>query len=106
MTLEIQKNFITRDTFYMQIRGGGIGADGWIAKILGRDEKFGFARSFCSKRREGTVRSGTLEFSLTGKGVYEFRNLCYNSSKSFSGFFVISDDEIFQIEKEDVLDYI
>jgi hypothetical protein len=97
------------DTF-TEIRGGGYGARAWIAKITGRDEKYGLARAFCRKDSSGASRSGrsgVIRFDVTEPGVYEFRDFCVGSTANnwnWSGFVRIdTDGTVTEISKADVL---
>ncbi len=108
MKLSIQENKITEETLSMCVRGGGLGLSAWVAKISGEDEKFGFKREFCKKNKNlsNSEKSGIIEFELSGAGLYEFRNVCYNSSRTFSGFFLISEDEIKEVSRNESISYL
>jgi len=89
---------ITLTESVTDIRGGGYGANAWIAKITSTDPKFGFKREFCRKNKSGmsgSGRSGIISFEMQGAGIYEFRNFCVGSTArnhEWSGFVLINDD--------------
>jgi hypothetical protein len=65
-------------TITSHVRGGGaVGSAAWVAKITGRDEKFGLARKFVRKQdnRSGSGRSGCLHFVIEEPGFYEYRGV-------------------------------
>lgn len=67
----------------------------WVAKIVGKDEDFGFDRKFMNADEKN---GSNLEFWLFD-GVYEYTG-------SRRTFIVVKDGEATQIEKEDVINYI
>jgi hypothetical protein len=78
-----------------RVRGGGLGHGAWIARIVGSHPKFHFAREFCYKDRSGlsrSGRSGAIEFTMEGPGLYEYRDFCASSTRTESGFLVLGAD--------------
>jgi len=78
-----------------RVRGGGLGHGAWIARIVGPHPKFHFEREFCYKDRSGlsrSGRSGAVEFTMEGPGLYEYRDFCASSTRTESGFLVLGPD--------------
>ena len=80
---------------YTRVRGGGYGSDAWIARIIGLDPKYQFARKFCPKDRSGvssTGASGVIYFEVSEPGLYQFHHFCVGSTArnwEWSGFAVL-----------------
>jgi len=83
---------ITPTQLSMRVRGGGLGADAWVARIIGPDIRYSLEREFVHAERDlsGSGRSGTITWELNNRdGVYEYRSLCISSTRTASGFFLV-----------------
>jgi hypothetical protein len=81
----------------MRVRGGGLGANAWVARITGPHTQFGVQREFIDADRDlsSSGRSGTITWCLDNlDGVYEYRSVCITSRYTASGFFLIEDGKI------------
>lgn len=100
-------NIVTSEIFTHVIRGAN--TKGWVAKITGTDPEYIYARRFCQKdtsKTSGSGRSGKVDFILRGDGLYEFRDISLNSTKTFSGFFVVEGENVKKITRSQVKDYL
>ena len=94
--------------FESVVRGGGIGNRFWVAKITGRDAKFGLARQFLKKDLSdlsGSGRSGTIEVTITEPGFYEFRERMTSdrsiSDRAYGGFLQVDEaGNVVEVERE------
>jgi hypothetical protein len=107
----------TLHTITSHVRGGGaVGSAAWVAKITGRDEKFGLARKFVRKQdhRSGSGRSGCLHFVIQEPGFYEYRGVGTDESSIASqrrtraggaeGFIRVTETgEVEDVTKDDVV---
>jgi hypothetical protein len=95
---------ITPDELSMRVRGGGIGSNAWVARITGPNVKFGVEREFVDADRSlsGSGRSGNITWSLCEDGVYEYRAVCTTSRHSASGFFLIENGKIANLDNRKV----
>lgn len=96
-TIVLSTASIGKDSTQTPVRGGGLGARAWVAKLTGTDRRYGFAREFVKKDTSdlsGSGKSGVIRFDVTEPGVYEFRDFCLSTGKnwSWSGFFRINED--------------
>lgn len=87
-----------------RVRGGGYGAEAWLAQIVGLDAKFGFSRNFIQahKSLSGSGRSGKITWGPLEDGVYEWRGFCVGSTAinwESSGFAAIENGLIARISK-------
>ena len=87
-----------------RVRGGGYGAQAWLAQIVGLDAKFGFSRNFIQahKSLSGSGRSGKITWPPLEDGVYQWRGFCVGSTSinwESSGFAVIENGLIERISK-------
>ncbi len=108
MTLRLAEGtYIDVDTACTRIRGGGYGADAWVAKIVGPDPKWGVARQFMPKDKSGmsgSGRSGCITWELEGDGIYEYRKFCVSSRGDETGGFVeIKGTEVRKITRADAI---
>ena len=75
-----------------RVRGGGFGADAWIARITGPCSQWSVRREFCARDTSGlsgSGKSGYIRFDVTEPGLYEFRKFCVGSTArnwEWSGF--------------------
>lgn len=99
-------------TIVSTIRGGGSGANAWVAQITGPDPKYGLARAFVKKQSDTSRsgRSGSLHFEITDPGVYEYRNVQLPAAEKsignlVSGFVrVDASGGVEELSKQDVID--
>lgn len=81
----------TKIIYTLEVAGGSKKHKSWVAKVTGKDAKFGFAREF---------------IDAVGYGVYNLEDGVYNvkdASKSEQQYFVIANGQATEIEKEEVL---
>ncbi|WP_276973726.1 hypothetical protein [Ferrimicrobium acidiphilum] len=104
--------FVTATEGVTNVRGGGYGADAWLAKITGPDPKFGFTRQFVKKDTSGlsgSGRSGSIRWDITENGIYEWRKFCIGSTSrnwESSGFCVIEDGSVREITKSAAIELV
>ena len=92
----------------IRIESNSHGGRTWIARITGKDPKFGFNREFVRKHDVSVARSNVyrrLEFYLeTEEGaVYEYRDLNGSARGGESGFWIVRGGELHQISRQEVL---
>ncbi|MET3769820.1 hypothetical protein ABIB15_002524 [Marisediminicola sp. UYEF4] len=77
----------------MRVRGGGIGANAWMAKVVGPDPKWGIERQFLETDASlsGSGRSGSIRWHIDGDGIYEYRGWAASSRYTTSGFIAVKD---------------
>jgi hypothetical protein len=87
---------VTATSASRRVRGGGIGATAWLAKITGADAEYGVNREFSRAGRSlsGSGRSGTIQWVLDGDGIYEYRGWAESSQRSARGFCAVLDGRI------------
>jgi hypothetical protein len=90
----------TPTTGTMRVRGGGLGSGAWVARITGTHEKYGVEREFMDAKRHlsGSGRSGDIDWELDGDGIYEFRDVCTDSRRTESGFFLVSEGRVARLD--------
>ena len=104
--------FITATEAVTNVRGGGYGADAWLAKVTGPDPKFGLTRQFVKKDTSGlshSGRSGSISWEISGSGLYEWRKFCIGSTPrnwESSGFCVIEDGSVREITKSAAIELV
>lgn len=69
------------------IRGGSSGSHAWVARITGRDNRYGLARAFI--RADGHIsrsgRSGSFAWTLPAPGFYEIRDVQHDAGSASIG---------------------
>lgn len=81
-------------TYKLEISEGSRKHPSWVAKVTGKDAKWGFKREFIN-----TDTPGDLELE---DGVYNIKN----GSRQDQQFLVIKNGEAKEINKEEVLSYV
>ena len=90
---------------FAPVRGGGTGGNAWIARLLPGITN-DFEREFLRPDRSGlsrSGRSGTIEWSIPGDGVYEFRNICHTARHTVDGIFIVNTGRVAWSSREDAL---
>jgi len=80
----------------MRVRGGGLGANAWVARITGPNDRYGVEREFVDANRDlsQSGKSGNITWEIDQDGVYEYRELCISSTRTTSGFFLIEESKV------------
>lgn len=75
--------FISAQRAQTRVRGGGFGANAWLARITGTDPRYTFRRAFLQPDRSGlsgSGRSGAITWEVPSPGLYEWRAFCVGST--------------------------
>jgi hypothetical protein len=99
---------------YLMRSNSAVSDKSWVAQITGPDPKYRFTRRFVDRERFQSRRTndGTQTFGPLRPGeIYEYRNIAGNGESGHSygrcggdsGFFVIVDGEIEEVEKCEIL---
>lgn len=87
---------------WMEIRGGGVGGDAYVARLFGHDASFGTQRTYLPVDASGassTRRSGQLTWALALDGVYEFGKFTLRPLQTSTAWFLRRDGELLQIDR-------
>jgi hypothetical protein len=81
-----------------RVRGGGIGASAWCARLLGTGYgKRTFVRP--EKALSGSGRSGRVSWTLDADGIYVVHGHAVSSSRSGRAYLTVSDGAISIVPK-------